>query len=145
MTYWDTSCLLKLYTPEENSEHLTALAEAERGPLHTSVLAETEMAFALARKESLGALRRGGAQYLFTAFRHDVALARLRLIPLDQGVRDKAVELAQTCLLRAPPLALRTLDGLHLATAATIRARILQTSDLRLRTAAAALGFQIRG
>ena len=144
MTYWDTSCLLKLYTPEEDSERFTTLAEAESGPLHTSVLAETEMAFALARKESLGALRRDGAQHLFNAFRHDVALGRLWLIPLDQGVRDKAAELAQTCLLRTPQLVLRTLDGLHLATAATMRARILHTSDLRLRAAATVLGFQVR-
>ena len=144
MTYWDTSCLLKLYTPEEDSERLTALAEAETGPLHTSVLAEVELAFALARKETLGALRRGGAQHLIHAFRHDVALGRLQLAPLDQAARDKAIELAQTCALSTPPLALRTLDGLHLATAATIRARIIYTSDLRLRAAAVAFGFHVR-
>lgn len=63
---------------------------------------------------------------------------------MTPGVTKSIRHGVTTSRWRAPPLALRMLAGLHLATAATIRARILQTSDLRLRTAAAALGFQVR-
>lgn len=57
MNYWDTSCLLKLYVSEPDSPVWLDSVRQQTSPILTSVLTETEFAFALMRKEAEGELR----------------------------------------------------------------------------------------
>ena len=83
MAYWDTSCLLKLYTPEPYSAEVTAYAR-KAATLVTSEIARLELWAALRRKESLGDLRAGGGRGALDAFDADV---RAGIITLRESTR----------------------------------------------------------
>ncbi len=137
MNYWDTSCLLKLYVHESDSSVYLNLLRQQTTPIITSVLAELEFSFALAQKESDGQLKIGAALKLTQAMRNHVSQGSVRLVPISVSIRDFAAKLAFRCLLeKKPPLPLRTLDGIHLATALSLDATVLLTADARLRDAA---------
>ena len=142
MNYWDTSCLLKLYVQEPDSPfYLNALGE-QTTPVLTSALAEVEFAFALSRKEADGQLKSGAALSLTQTMRNHAAEGLIRLMPISSAVRILAATLARRCLLeKTPALPLRTLDGIHLATALSMKATGLLTADVRLRDAARFCGL----
>ncbi|MBU0677360.1 MAG: PIN domain-containing protein [Verrucomicrobia bacterium] len=52
-----------------------------------------------------------------------------------------SVELAEVCCRASPMISLRTLDGLHLATARLLKCKAIATTDHRIRTAAEAIGL----
>lgn len=139
MIYWDTSCVLKLYAAETDSSKWQALALSAEDDLAASALLETEMAFALEQKELRGELCKGGAKALFCAFRRDVRARRFVLYPVGEDVLSTAADLAKRCYHAAPPVMLRTLDGLHMATAHLAKCRSLATTDQRMREAASLL------
>ena len=142
MTYWDTSCLLKLYVQEADSDAYRDILLQQTTPLLTSALAEVEFAFALTRRESEGQLKKGAAAHLVQLLRNHASQGRIRFIPIHATVRDLATSLVRRCLLEQhPPLQLRTLDGIHLATALSLKASRLLTADLRLRAAARLCGL----
>lgn len=142
MIYWDTSCLLKLYVHETDSPVYLDLLKRQKTPIITSVLAEVEFVFALSRKEADGCLKKGATLNLTQAMRNHAAQGKIRLVPISAAVRDLAATLAHRCLLaKNPLLPLRTLDGIHLATALSLKATGLLTADTRLRDAARLCGF----
>jgi len=73
--------------------------------------------------------------------RRDIELVHsvLHIVPLVEGILVRAGE--------AFPTVLGTLDAIHLASALSVRDAIdiFLTHDLQLGTAAAALGFEVRG
>jgi predicted nucleic acid-binding protein len=140
--YWDTSCVVKLYVAEPDSEVWDKLAADFPGPLFSSALLEPELALALARKEQEGSIRSGGAAVLLQQFRDDVGCGRYRLLPLGQDVMHEAATLAEQGFMCKPMLLLRTLDGLHLATAKLLRCRTVATTDVRMRQALPLLGMK---
>lgn len=145
MNYWDTSCLLKLYVREAGSDMYLDILRQQPTPIYASVLAETEFAFAVARKEADGTLIPGAAANLVRSFRQNSSDGCVRLIPIQQAIRDSAAELARRFLIaRTPAIPLRTLDGIHLATALSLQATRLLTTDRRLAAAAQACGLQTR-
>ena len=142
MNYWDTSCLLKLYVHEAGSPVYLDLLRQQTTPIFTSVLAEIEFVFALSRKESDGQLKKGASLKLTQAMRNHAAQGRIRLMPISAEVRALAATLAHRCLSeKSLPLPLRTLDGIHLATALSMKATDLLTADTRLRDAALYCGL----
>ncbi|MBN1675395.1 MAG: type II toxin-antitoxin system VapC family toxin [Kiritimatiellae bacterium] len=141
MIYWDTSCVLKLYAPEPDSEACLVLAEGSPKPLLSSEVLEVELYYALRRKEMAGALKRGAAERLFKTFRGDVEEGRIALLPLGRDVIAHALELGRECLKHKPPVLLRSLDGIHLATARVATCGRIVTTDERMRRAAALLGL----
>jgi len=142
VNYWDTSCLLKLYVREPDSAQYLMLVKEQTAPVFTSVLAEVEFAFALTRKEAEGNLKKGAAVALVQALRDHAAQGRIRFLPISSAVRDLAATLARRCMIgRKPILPLRTLDGIHLATAIEWRATHLLTADIRLQEAACFCGL----
>ena len=144
MNYWDTSCLLKLYVRESDSDAYLALLADQTTPLFASALAEVEFAFALARKESEGCLKRGAAAALTQFLKNHAAQGKIRFLPIDAAVRNRAVALAQSRGTNGKSrLSLRTLDGIHLATALEMRAARFLTADIRLRTAARVYGLEV--
>ena len=141
MTYWDTSCVVKLYARESDSEHWQAQALASPSTLVSSALLRAELAFALHAKEGRGHLVRGGAASLLRLFETDIASGRLQLFPVGSDVLAQAVDLARWCTRTAHTLPLRTLDAIHLATAIRLRCPRIASCDKRMRRAALRLGI----
>lgn len=142
MIYWDTSCVVKLYVAEPDSDAWEKQAFDVHGPLSSSALLEPELAFTLVRKEQEGSLHAGAATLLLRQFRDDVRCGRFRLLPLGQDVMHEAATLAEQGLKRKPVLHLRTLDGLHLAAAKLLKCRTVATTDGRMRQALPLLGMK---
>ena len=143
MIYWDTACVLKLYTTEPDSAAYLRLAEQSTEPVASSEILGVELAFALHQKELRGELKPGGAERLRQQFMTDVAAGRWLLAPVGTDVLTRAIHIAQKCFHRRPPLSLRTLDGIHLATALVLKARHVVSTDQRLRQTAVLLGLTL--
>jgi uncharacterized protein len=141
--YWDTSCVLKLYTAESDSSHWQKAALEQEDDFVSSALLETEMAYALEQKERRGDIKSGGAQALRRLFYRDLKEQRFVLYPVGRDVLTLASGIAETCYHLRQPLPLRTLDGLHLATALLLKCRALATADSRMTAAAAVLSLSL--
>ncbi|MDA0322637.1 MAG: type II toxin-antitoxin system VapC family toxin [Verrucomicrobia bacterium] len=142
MTYWDTSCVLKLYVEESDSARWQDRALEEDSPLLSSALITAELAYALERKEARGEIRPGAARILNARFQRDVARGRLRLIPVGSDVIDESTRIATLCYRAKESVALRTLDGLHLSTAQLLRCGEIASADQRMRAGASLLGIR---
>jgi predicted nucleic acid-binding protein len=137
--YWDTSCVLKLYVSESDSDHWQKAALEQEDEFVSSALLETEMAYALAQKEQRGDIKPGGAQAVLRLFRRDLKDDRLILYPVGHDVLMLAAGIAESCYHARHPIPLRTLGGVHLATARLLKCRAMATADSRMITAAAVL------
>ena len=142
MIYWDTSCVLKLYTRESDSEQWERLAVSLEEDFASSTLLETEMTCALHRKEQRGEVKTDGAETILGLFRNDVQAGRFTLCPIGADVLSHAGTLAAQCYRHAEPVNIRTLDALHLATATLLKCRAIATADERMQAAAQLLGFK---
>ena len=143
MIPWDTSCVLKLYAPEADSREYMQLA-GRFGPLCTSDLTKTELFYGLLRKQTAGDIRPRSAEVAFGKFVEDEAKGRFIFFPLGEDVRLEASKVAQRCYGAAAPVAVRTLDGLHLATALVASLQEVATADERMLQALPLLGLRER-
>jgi len=140
MTYWDTSCVLKLYATEPDSEFWTQQATQKKVPLLSSRLLQTELACALRAKELRGEIKNGATQALMNRFQIDVQRERFRLSPLSNSILELSCSLIQEP--RSSYL-LRSLDALHLATCIHLECATLATTDQRLSRAADDHGIEV--
>ncbi len=122
--YLDTSAFVKLIAAESETRALRAFLDSHPEQL-SSIILDTEAHRAAARV---------GAD---VASRADRLLTRITLVPLNFEVRS----LART----VPPMALRSLDAIHLATAITLGADlgVFVAYDRRLLDAAAEAGLAV--
>ena len=141
MIYWDTSCVLKLYTPEDDSEIYLDKADKSSEPLFSSEVLDTELFYALCQKESRGDIKSEWAERLYQKFRGDVEDGRLVLLSVGHDVLDHAVEVARRCYAQKPPIMLRTLDGIHLGSALAAKCTEIVTTDRRMLQGADLLGL----
>jgi predicted nucleic acid-binding protein len=137
VNYWDTSALLKLYLPEDDSGYFLDSVVASDQPLVSSAIAAVEMLCALYRKESVGELKRGGALAAHQRFLGDSREGRIVLVPYGEQVFTAAEEIVRLAFRRARPVMVRSLDAIHVASALTARARVMVATDTRLRLVAA--------
>lgn len=143
MDYWDTSALLKLYAPEPDSaSFLTRVAKSQR-PLLTADLTVVELRCALGRKEHVGDLKAGGATALFECFTHDVAAGRIITLLHSPAVLAEAQEIVLRAHSADPPVMIRSLDAVHVASALASRAAWVVATDTRLRDAAITVGLRV--
>lgn len=142
MHYWDTSTLAKLYVSEPDSAQFVAHLQAT-GPVTTSELARWELFRVLARKEAEGFISPGAAEVIFSKFLSDVGRGTVALIPMGPGVEDRFRQLVLRMQRLNPPLATRTLDGIHLATADLHNAAEVVATDANLRKCAGVLGLRL--
>ncbi len=141
MIYWDTSCVLKLYVAESDSEQWERHAVTLNERFACSALLEAEIACALHNKESRGELISGGADALIAAFHEDRGAGRFALFPVGEDVLKQAGVIAATCNRNPQPIQLRTLDAIHLATAILLKCKRIATADQRMLAAADRLGL----
>ncbi len=126
MIYLDSSALMKLVRHEDETTALRGWLDLRRNqPLVTSELGRVEV---------LRAARRIGGQVLAEA---RAVVGDLDLVPLDRGVQDLACDIGEP--------ALRTLDALHLASAALVSQELTAfvAYDDRLADAAQAAGLVV--
>jgi predicted nucleic acid-binding protein len=142
MQYWDTSTLAKLYVSEPDSARFVAYLAAT-GPITTSELARWELFRVLARKEAGGLLPTGAAEVIFGRFQADVTASKVSLVAMDLLVETRFQQLVLRLHRLNPPLMVRTLDGVHLATADLHGADALVATDTNMRECAAAIGLKL--
>ena len=141
--YWDTSCVLKLYCSEMDSRKYLRRVERAAAPLVSSILAASELVYAFHQKEARREIGTGSAEALYEKFLSDLKIGRFLLLPLGEDVRGEARQIARICYDSQPAVPLRTLDGLHLATACLAGCREILTTDLRMQNAAPLLGIAV--
>ena len=139
--YWDTACVLKLYCQESDSGLYLAKVSSSKQPVTSSILAASELIYAFHQKEARRELAQGAANILFDKFLTDVRLGRFQLLPFGEDVQAEARRIASLCYSASPPILLRTLDGLHLASARLAGCQEILTTDARMRSAATLLGI----
>ena len=140
--YWDTSVVLALYVPEKISTRVAELAALEQGPIHSSSILEYEMTFAVHAKEARGEIPRGSSGRVLSRFQSDLQQGRFTLLPLGIDIKTRTREIAARTPQAKPPVFLRTLDGIHIATAIELGFARLITADKKLAEAALRLGLK---
>jgi len=138
--YLDTSIIVKLLVAEPDSEFFIRSLEGEQ--LTTSELARTEVFSALLARERAGKLSVSERRLAWKEFESRVANEELKIEPLNSIVLRKATQCLEYC---HPPVALRTLDAIHLATADPFLADVTAfvTYDGELAAAAEELGLAV--
>ena len=142
--YWDTSCVLALYAPEEISSQAAELATLEKGQIHSSAILEFEMTFAVHAKEARGEIPSGGSAKVLSQFQTDLQRGRFLLVPLGIDIKTCTRDIAARTLQAEPPVFLRTLDGIHIATALELGSSELITADRKMADAATLLGIKTK-
>jgi hypothetical protein len=134
--YCDTSALLKLYLPEPGS-HEFNLAVEGRDDLLVSDLAVTEVVSALSRRLRQGAVTREVVRRVQHVLIGELDGGVYQRVELTRDVHRRAEHL----LLSLTTSPLRAADALHLALAMSARAASMASFDVRLGTAARAVGL----
>jgi predicted nucleic acid-binding protein len=142
MSYWDTSALAKLYLPEPDSADFVQKAASD-ALMATARLTLYEMRRVAFRKESEGFIPAGTAETALSQLEQDIAAGQIRLIEMDAQAEAEFNGVIAACYRRNPPLPIRTLDALHLASARVSGQTELVGTDKRLRDAAKLLGFSL--
>ena len=125
--YLDASALVKLATPEAETDALRAELGTYDGRL-TSRLATVEVARALRRRGTASAELADAVAEAFTG---------LAIVELDEAIAEPAG--------RMDPATLRSLDAIHLASALALGSELgaVVTYDTRLADAARAAGLEV--
>jgi predicted nucleic acid-binding protein len=142
MHYWDTSTLAKLYIAESDSPQFSA-HWSQTGIITTSALTRWELFCVLTRKETDGLIPSGAAEIIFNEFLADVVSGTVVLVPMHEAEEDQFRSLVLRLYRSKPPLFTRTLDGIHIATAALHGANEFVSTDLNMRKCAVAVGLAV--
>lgn len=143
MSYWDTSALAKLYVPEPDSATFQNHAGEPNTTVVTARLTLWEMRRVALRKEAEAAIQPNGAEAVWQKADADAEAGRLIVIELEKNLGSEFERMMTTCYRNSPPLAIRTLDAIHLASARTAGETEIVATDKRLREVAVLLGFTV--
>jgi predicted nucleic acid-binding protein len=95
-----------------------------------------EILCALYRKECNGELKPGSARAALERFQADSKAGRLVMVPYGEDVIAAAAKIVQQAYLSAPPVMLRSLDAIHVASAMIVGSKTMVVTDARLRDVA---------
>ena len=136
--YLDTAVLVKLLVREPDSSFYVSLVD--RQIVWSSAVVLTECFSALLRKEREGATTTTHRKRAWKKVEDDVVARRLNLVPVSREVLDRSNAFLDAC---HPAVPLRSLDAIHLASAAVCQSWPLCSNDDRMRKAAARLGLPL--
>lgn len=140
ITYCDTSFLVSLYVFDTNSALAAALMKKVQLPVLLTALGELELTNAISlrvfRKELLSYTARAARSLI----RKDIEEGVLVLRPLSAAIYERAKQISRR---QTPRLGTRTLDVLHVASAAVLQADKFYTFDGRQRKLARAEGLTV--
>lgn len=142
MSYWDTSALLKHYTPEPDSLAFEALGKA-LSPIHTSRVTAYEFHSALRRREAEGIIATGEAETCLEKFRDHIVRGIITIHEESTAMRDKFATVLDNCFSAVPIVYVRTADAIHIATALAAGETDFVTADVRQRKAAEVCGLTV--
>jgi len=142
MSYWETSCLVKLYTPEPDSALFRARLAIEASCV-TADIAPLEFWATVRRKETEGVLAPGEAQTISDSLASDLEAGEITLEHQDRAMRQEFHDIVDRCHTQQPPVFIRSNDALHLAAARCSAETEIVATDKRLRDAAVLLGFTV--
>jgi predicted nucleic acid-binding protein len=143
VSYWDSSALLKLYAKEADSPVFEQYALQLGSPPVISRLGLHEIHTALRRKESEGVLIPGGAATIHQQLLQHALNRQITIIEFTSGVENKFRDVLEQCFKKAPPLLVRTMDAIHLASALVASETEIVVTDKRMRDCAAMLGLKL--
>lgn len=143
MSYWDTACLVKIYVDEPDSAIFRRVLRERDEVATTGEFARLEFLTTLWRMEADGAIAEGSAEKTIRVFDRKVEDDSFRLIACDVQVREGFERVVRRCYSQDPPVLVRTLDALHVASAIASGETEIVATDRRLRDAATLLGFQL--
>jgi predicted nucleic acid-binding protein len=143
MSYWDTSTLVKLYVKESDSTAFEEYALKTTEPMQSSRIALYEARATFRRKEAEGVLHAGSAQMLYSQLLHDIAAGEIHILELGGDVEREYGQVLDLCYQQSPPIPVRTLDAIHLASARIGRETEIVATDKRMRDAAKVLGLSV--
>ena len=143
MLYWDTSALIKLYVFEPGSRSFRELVDETAPPILSSVITFAELTCTLFRKEATGDIDRVEGTSLRREFQEDCETGRIRLLPFDERASREIGSVIEGVFSGGPPVMLRALDAIHIASAISVRAAAVVTTDLRMRRAAVMSGMKV--
>ena len=143
MAFWDTSALLKLYVREHDSDRFHRLIQTLPEKTVVSEFTLAEIHRALLAKVFARAVPPNFAQRAYREVRVDIEAALLEVVPFGRAVQEEFDRIIPVCYRANPPLPLRTLDGLLLASALTARTLELVSTDSRMRIAGGLLGLRV--
>jgi len=127
--YYDTGILLKLYTPERDSDRVRAFVVGAGEPLTFTALHRAECTSALRLKVFRGEATEAEVSSALRDIDEDAASGVLCATDLDWAPSWwRCVGLADS---HAATTGCRTLDTLHVACAAALGARVMVTADPR--------------
>lgn len=127
--YYDTGVLLKLYTPEQDSDAARDFVRRWKQPLLFTRLHRVECTAALRLKVFRGECRQNEVTSALRDIDEDIVSGVLQTADLDWNAAwGRCVGLADA---HAAATGCRTLDALHVACAVELGARMLVTSDPR--------------
>ena len=95
------------------------------------------------RKEIAGAIQANGAETVWQGLDADIASGWLRVVELTEHVIEEFDRVMTACYRRSPPVPMRTMDALHLASARVAGETEVVATDKKLREAALVLGFTL--
>lgn len=143
MAYWDTSALVKLYVKEPDSQAFENYALNVTASPIISRIALYEARATFQRKEVEGSLTANSAQRLHDQLLGEIGAGLLPVIEFGRDVEGEYGDVLRLCCQHKPPLWLRTLDAVHLASARVANDYEMVAMDRRLRDAARLLGFTL--
>lgn len=143
MSYWDSSALIKLYVKEADSLIVEHFATSSESAPITSRLAFYEIRTVLERKQLEGALIVGAAQSLYRRLVEDAASGSIRVVEFSPDLAMNFEKVVSRCFQNIPPVFIRSLDGIHLASAIVSGETEFVATDKRLREAAQVLGLSV--
>ena len=138
--YFDTSALAKAYTSERGSADVDDFL-ARGTTVFLSDLNRVEMRCMLARRLRSGEISAVQEQAMWSQFLLDISNEFFEPIALPESAWSVATQLID----RVAPIALRTLDALHVAMASALPAITFVTADRAQRNAAQQLGMPTVG
>ena len=141
MSYWDTAALVKLYAKEADSAIFENYALKITKPLATSRITIYEARATFRRKEAEGILQPGTAQTLYNQLLADIVAGEVYLLEIGADIEREYAQVLDLCYQHKPPIPVRTLDSLHLASARAAGDTEIVATDKRMRDAAKLLGF----
>ena len=140
--YWDTSALLKCYAPEPDSAGYRTLL-SDRPSIAICFMHRLEMAYALRHKEIRGEILPTAASHLTELFDRDADEGRFIVLPWGSDLVQAARDVLDRCVSAPEPVAIRTLEGMHLAAARLAGIRDIVSTDRRMRVAAETLAMNL--
>lgn len=132
--FFDSSAFAKRYLDEPGSDTVEKIC-AEASEIHASVLIESEVASAIARKSLEKRITRSEYTTALTLLAAEVNA--MRKVPIDRKILNHVKQLVLSH-------AIKTLDAIHLASAISLKSQFFITSDKRQAAVAKKLGLKVR-